>query len=120
MTAPPSAAMRRRCTRWRRATCSSSSWRRRRRTATTGPGESVYRQWVYDHYLTVPQDTYDALTAQFSPGQGWNTTQAKTAISRFLAANLTLREGTVTPATGDVAAWLLTAPDRGTVSTMLR
>lgn len=32
-------------------------------------GESVYRQWVYDHYLTVPQDTYDALTAQFTPGQ---------------------------------------------------
>ena len=56
-------------------------------------GESVYRQWVYDHYLTVPQDTYDALTAQFSPGQGWNTTQAKTEISRFLAANLTLPEG---------------------------
>lgn len=76
-------------------------------------GESVYRQWVYDHYLTVPQDTYDALTAQFSPGQGWNTTQAKTAISRFLAANLTLREGTVTPATGDVAAWLLTGARQG-------
>ena len=76
-------------------------------------GESVYRQWVYDHYLTVPQDTYDALTAQFTPGQGWNTTQAKTEISRFLAANLTLREGTVTPATGDVAAWLLTGARQG-------
>ena len=76
-------------------------------------GESVYRQWAYDHYLTVPQDTYDALTAQFTPGQGWNTTQAKTEISRFLAANLTLREGTVTPATGDVAAWLLTGARQG-------
>lgn len=76
-------------------------------------GESVYRQWVYDHYLTVPQDTYDALTAQFTPGQGWNTTQAKSEISRFLAANLTLREGTVTPATGDVAAWLLTGARQG-------
>ena len=76
-------------------------------------GESVYRQWGYDHYLTVPQDTYDALTAQFTPGQGWNTTQAKTEISRFLAANLTLREGTVTPATGDVAAWLLTGAREG-------
>ena len=76
-------------------------------------GESVYRQWVYDHYLTVPQDTYDALTAQFTPGQGWNTTQAKTEISRFLVANLTLREGTVTPATGDVAAWLLTGARQG-------
>ena len=76
-------------------------------------GESVYRQWVYDHYLTVPQDTYDALMAQFTPGQGWNTTQAKSEISRFLAANLTLREGTVTPATGDVAAWLLTGARQG-------
>ncbi|MFR5386032.1 MAG: transglutaminase-like domain-containing protein [Oscillospiraceae bacterium] len=61
----------------------------------------------------MPQDTYDALTAQFTPGQGWNTTQAKTEISRFLAANLTLREGTVTPATGDVAAWLLTGARQG-------
>ena len=83
-------------------------------------GENVYRQWVYDHYLTVPQDTYDALTAQFTPGQGWNTTQAKTEISRFLAANLTLREGTVTPATGDVAAWLLTGARQGYSATMPR
>ena len=51
--------------------------------------------------------------AQFTPGQGWNTTQAKSEISRFLAANLTLREGTVTPATGDVAAWLLTGARQG-------
>ena len=75
-------------------------------------GEAVYRRWVYDHYLTVPQHTYEVLTQSFSPSQDWTTTQAKAEILRFLTENLTYREGTRLSGT-DVAAAALTGSRQG-------
>ena len=66
-------------------------------------GEAVYRQWVYDHYLTVPQSTYEALTREFAPESDMTTTQAKAAVLAWLSQSVSYRQG-ASVSGGDIAA----------------
>ena len=76
-------------------------------------GEAFYRQWVYDRYLDVPQETYAALTEKFAPGQDLNTTQAKAKVLRFLRENMTYKEDVAVSGSGDIASALLTGDRQG-------
>lgn len=75
-------------------------------------GEAVYRQWVYDHYLTVPQSTYDALTRDFTPQAGMTTTQAKNAVLRYLSQAVSYREG-ASVSGSDIAAAIVVGGQQG-------
>lgn len=68
-------------------------------------GEAVYRRWVYDHYLAVPQSTYEALTRDFAVRTDMTTTQAKEAVVQYLASCLTYSQSALVYG-GDVAAEL--------------
>lgn len=75
-------------------------------------GEAYYRQWVYDQYLAVPQDTYAALTERFTPTAG-GTVAAKAAVLRFLSENITYRESLGALVSQDVAAALVSGGQQG-------
>lgn len=83
-------------------------------------GESVYRQWVYDHYLTVPQDTYDALTAQFHPRSGLEHHSGQDGDQPLSGGQPDPPGGDGHPGTRRRGGVALTGADRGTVSTMPR
>lgn len=59
-------------------------------------GESAYRTWVYDEYLTIPEDAYEVLTRHFSVEEGITTVQAKREITQLLAQVLTYQETVLT------------------------
>ena len=76
------------------------------------PGEAVYRQWVYDHYLTVPQSTYEALTRAFAPESDMTTTQAKAAVLAWLSQSVSYRQG-ASVSGGDIAAAMASGGQQG-------
>ena len=75
-------------------------------------GEAVYRQWVYDHYLTVPQSTYEALTRAFTPESDMTTTQAKAAVLAWLSQSVSYRQG-ASVSGGDIAAAMASGGQQG-------
>ncbi len=78
---------------------SSSQYRRQ---------EAVYRQWVYDRYLTVPEETAGALAEVLDTGKCGTTVQATREITRILQEALSYEEATVTvPGRQDAAAYVL-------------
>ena len=58
--------------------------------------EGVYRQWVYETYLTIPQETKDVLAACFSVKDGITTVEAKREIMEFLQEIITYDETVLT------------------------
>ncbi len=59
--------------------------------------EAVYRDWVYENYLQLPQDVRDVLSTHFSvKSTDITTTQAKREIVKFLTETMNYRENTVT------------------------
>lgn len=87
------------------------------KTPPIARGEAVYRQWVYDHYLTVPQSTYEALTRAFTPESDMTTTQAKAAVLAYLSQSVSYRQG-ASVSGGDIAAAMASAASRAATSTM--
>ena len=75
-------------------------------------GEAVYRQWVYDHYLTVPQSTYEALIRAFTPESDMTTTQAKAAVLAYLSRSVSYRQG-ASVSGGDIAAAMASGGQQG-------
>jgi len=59
-------------------------------------GESVYRNWVYEQYVTLPENIYDTLTKYFSVHGEITTVQAKEKIQKLLGRMLTYEENIVT------------------------
>lgn len=47
--------------------------------------ESVYRDWVYENYLTVPESDYETLMSYFTIEGTVTTVQAKRELTRLLA-----------------------------------
>ncbi len=59
--------------------------------------EAVYRDWVYENYLQLPEEIYRVLSMHFSvESTDITTTQAKRDIVKLLAETLNYRENTVT------------------------
>lgn len=77
--------------------------------------EAAYREWVYQQYLTVPEDTYAVLAAQFSlPTEAMTSAQARTQVCAWVAATLTYdKSAAVSQGSMDFAEYLLTINPRG-------
>ncbi len=77
--------------------------------------EAVYRQWVYDTCLALPEETRVYLQDYMDPdGKTLSTTQAKAEITKLLETALTYQEGTVTKyGETDFAAYVLGTNPRG-------
>ena len=58
--------------------------------------ESIYRDWVYAQYLTVPEDAYKVLTKQFSVDADITTVQAKRKIAQLLPELIDYNENILT------------------------
>ncbi len=58
--------------------------------------EGTYRQWVYDHYLILPQEVQDILAAYFTVDGKITTVQAKREIMQFLGEWITYEENVLT------------------------
>lgn len=58
--------------------------------------EAVYRDWVYEQYLTIPEDAYELLLKYFNLSENMTTTQAKQEIASKLEQVLSYQESTVT------------------------
>lgn len=77
--------------------------------------EAAYRDWVYTQYLTVPEDAYKLLAAQFPlPTEAMTTAQAREQVLFWVEQTLTYDESTVT-VQGDMPylEYLLTVNPRG-------
>lgn len=77
--------------------------------------EAAYRDWVYAQYLSVPDDAYTLLAAQFPlPSEALPTAQARGLVLNWMEQTLTYDESTVT-AQGDMPylEYLLTVNPRG-------
>ncbi len=77
--------------------------------------ESVYRQWVYDTYLDLPEDARSALCHYIDPpAEPLGTTQARLEITQLLSQLLSYSEGTLTNAgDGDFVSYVLRSNPRG-------
>lgn len=58
--------------------------------------ESIYRDWVYAQYLTVPEDSYKVLTKHFPVDDDITTVQAKREIARLLPELIGYNENILT------------------------
>ena len=58
--------------------------------------EGTYRDWVYDNYLTLPQEVHDVLTTYFAADGEITTVQAKREIARLLSEMITYEENVLT------------------------
>ncbi len=77
--------------------------------------EAVYRDWVYENYLQLPEEICRVLSMHLSLGDtDITTTQAKRDVVRFLAKTLRYRENTVTVnGEKDFAAYVLEVSKEG-------
>ncbi len=77
--------------------------------------EAVYRQWVYDNYLNLPEQAYTTLRQYVDPeATAISTTQARVEITRLLSQLLTYNEGTLTSiGETDFATYVLRSNPRG-------
>jgi len=67
--------------------------------ATDAPyrrAEGTYRAWVYDNYVTIPQEVHDILTTYFVVDGEITTVQAKREITKLLAEMITYEENVLT------------------------
>ena len=78
-------------------------------------GEAVYRDWVYEEFLAVPEETYRLLSQQFTlPSEAMTTTQARREVQSLLDACLTYDEAAVMSTGGKpFLEYLLTVNPRG-------
>lgn len=60
--------------------------------------ESAYRNWVYEQYLNIPEETYEVLKKYLIVNGEISTSQAKEEISELLEQRLTYEENIVTDA----------------------
>lgn len=83
-------------------------------------GEAVYRDWVYEEFLAVPEETYRLLSQQFTlPSEAMTTTQARREVQSLLDACLTYDEAAVMSTGGKpFLEYLLTVNPRATVCSM--
>lgn len=58
--------------------------------------ESIYRDWVYKQYLTVPESSYEVLTKHFSIEKDMTTVQAKREIAQLLPELIGYNENILT------------------------
>lgn len=58
--------------------------------------ESVYRSWVYEQYVTVPEDVYEVLTKYFTANGEITTVQAMQKIIELLEQMVTYEENVLT------------------------
>ena len=58
--------------------------------------EGTYRAWVYDNYVTIPQEVHDILSTYFVVNGEITTVQAKREISELLAEMITYEENVLT------------------------
>lgn len=58
--------------------------------------ESAYRNWVYEQYVTIPEDIYEVLTKYFTVNGEITTVQAKQKINELLEQMLTYEENVLT------------------------
>lgn len=77
--------------------------------------EGAYREWVYAHYLALPEDTYETLRNYFSVDTTEvTTTQAKQEIVGLVTQALEYRENVLTPNGGkDFVSYLLSVSQQG-------
>lgn len=86
--------------------------------------EAAYRTFVYENFLTVPEESAQALAERFDLGGAWTTARACEQISRWLQSAVTYDETAVTGGE-DLCTWLLDFGRRGssvhyaTLSTLL-
>ena len=59
-------------------------------------GESIYRDWVYDQYLTIPEGAYEVLTKHFTVDGDITTVQAKREIAQLLPELIEYNENVLT------------------------
>ena len=59
-------------------------------------GESIYRDWVYAQYLTIPEDAYEVLTKHFTVDGDITTVQAKREITQLLTELIDYNENVLT------------------------
>lgn len=70
--------------------------------------EAFYRQWVYEQYLSVPEDVRALLSTKIDTAGLTTTVQATREITRYLQENITYNELTVTlSGTQDFATYVL-------------
>ncbi len=84
-------------------------------TATTPTGEAAYRDWVYEQFLTVPEETYRLLSERFVlPAEVMTTAQARQEVQALLDTCLTYDERAVMSSSGKpFLEYLLTINPRG-------
>ena len=58
--------------------------------------ESIYRDWVYDQYLTIPEGAYQVLTKHFTVDGDITTVQAKREIAQLLPELMEYKENVLT------------------------
>ena len=58
--------------------------------------EGTYRTWVYDNYVTIPQEVHDILSTYFVVDGEITTVQAKREITKLLAEMVTYEENVLT------------------------
>ena len=77
--------------------------------------EAVYRKWVYDTFLALPEDVQALLQDYMDPdGKALSTTQAKVEITRLLENLLTYNEATRTKSGDyDFAAYVMQKNPKG-------
>ena len=77
--------------------------------------ESVYREWVYDTCLSVPEEAYHTLRSYVRlPDTDMTTTRARAEVTRITDRLLPYEEGTLTaPGGQDFLSYVLTANPRG-------
>ena len=78
-------------------------------------GEAAYRDWVYEQFLTVPEETYRLLSERFVlPAEVMTTAQARQEVQALLDTCLTYDERAVMSSSGKpFLEYLLTINPRG-------
>jgi len=76
--------------------------------------ESVYRNWVYEQYLKIPEETYEVLKKYLMVNGEISTSQAKKEISELLEQRLSYEENIVTEVGDrDFASYVLEVSRQG-------
>lgn len=58
--------------------------------------ESAYRDWIYEQYLSIPENVYEVLTKYFTASGEITTVQAKQRITKLLGETIEYNENILT------------------------